>query len=112
MPEAYAGNLLSWMEQVLIIASLGSLLLIVFRIRHPRTQLAYCHILLAVCLALPFIQPWRHPVVPVKLVRTFLQVNRPDAVAPVDPPARSPTTAAAPISRKRVVAPPPEPPPF
>jgi hypothetical protein len=41
-------NLASWVVQVLVIASLGALLPVLFRIRHPRTQLAYTHFILAV----------------------------------------------------------------
>ena len=53
-------NLASWVAQVFVIASLGALLPVVFRIRHPRTQLAYSHFVLAVCVFLPLIQPWNH----------------------------------------------------
>jgi beta-lactamase regulating signal transducer with metallopeptidase domain len=56
-------NLQSWALQVFVIASIGAVLPLVFRIRHPRSQLAYCHLLLAACLFLPFIQPWQHPTV-------------------------------------------------
>jgi beta-lactamase regulating signal transducer with metallopeptidase domain len=56
-----AGNVLAWMEQAFLLASVGSLLPIAFRIAHPWTKLAYCHALLAVCLLLPWMQPWRHP---------------------------------------------------
>jgi beta-lactamase regulating signal transducer with metallopeptidase domain len=63
MIELSAGNILAWMEQAFLLASAGSLLLMIFRIRHAPTKLAYCHGLLAVCLALPLLQPWRHPVV-------------------------------------------------
>lgn len=59
-----AGNLLAWMEQAFLLASIGSLLLLLFRIRHPWTKLGYCHTLLLVCLALPWIQPWRHEAAP------------------------------------------------
>ena len=45
-------NLLAWMEQVIAIALAGALLPVVFQVRHPRTQLAYCHLILAVCLLL------------------------------------------------------------
>ena len=55
-----AGNLLAWIVQTLIVAMAAALLPIVFRIRHPRTQLYYCHAVLALCLALPLIQPWRN----------------------------------------------------
>ena len=55
-----SSNLVSWVVQVFAIASLGAFLPLVFRIRHPRTQLAYSHLVLAVCLVLPLIQPWQH----------------------------------------------------
>ena len=55
-----AGNVTSWLAQVFVIASLGALLPLLFRIRHPRTQLAYNHLVLAACLLLPLMQPW-HP---------------------------------------------------
>lgn len=56
-------NLLAWMLQVLVLASLAALLPLMLRIRHPRTQLAWCHVALLVCLLLPLLQRWRHPVV-------------------------------------------------
>ena len=62
MPQLSLGNLLAWMEQAFLLASAGSLLLMIFRIRHPRTKLAYCHSLLVICLLLP-LQPWKHPVI-------------------------------------------------
>jgi beta-lactamase regulating signal transducer with metallopeptidase domain len=60
-----SANLLAWMEQALLVALAGSLSLRVLRVRQPRTQLAFCHALLAICLLLPFLQPWRHPVMDV-----------------------------------------------
>ncbi len=63
MLEPSLSNLISWTEQVFVIAMLGWLLPILFRIRHPRTQLAYCHAVLALCLILPLVEPWRHPVI-------------------------------------------------
>jgi beta-lactamase regulating signal transducer with metallopeptidase domain len=60
-----SGNFVAWMVQAFILVSGGSLLLRLFRVRHPRTELAFCHALLAVCLLLPLLQPWRHPVVEV-----------------------------------------------
>jgi BlaR1 peptidase M56 len=60
MQDWSPGNLLAWMEQAFLLASLGSLLLAVFRIRHPGTRLAFCHALLVVCLLLPWLQPWKH----------------------------------------------------
>ena len=52
-------NLASWFAQVFVMGSFGALLPLLFRIRHPGTQLAYNHLVLAVCLVLPLIQPWR-----------------------------------------------------
>jgi len=57
-------NLIHWMEQALILASVGALLPVLLRVRHPRTLLIYFHLLLAVCLLLPLLQPWRHPSTP------------------------------------------------
>ena len=62
MPGAAGGNWLSWTEQVLIVASLASFLPAVLRLRHPQTQLAFYHAVLVLCLLLPLVQPWRHPV--------------------------------------------------
>ena len=56
-------NLLPWIGQITAIALVAAVLPAVFQVRHPRTQLAYCHLMLAVCLLLPFLEPWRHPVV-------------------------------------------------
>jgi protein TonB len=55
-------NLASWVAQVFVIATVGASLPVLFRIRHPRTQLAYTHFVLAVCVFIPLIQPWRHAI--------------------------------------------------
>jgi hypothetical protein len=54
------GNLQSWMEQTLVIASIGAVLPKLLRIQHPRTQVLYGQSVLVVCLLLPILQPWRH----------------------------------------------------
>lgn len=59
MPDFSAGNFVAWMEQAFLLASAGALLPLMFRIREPRGKLIYCHALLAVILALPWIQPAR-----------------------------------------------------
>jgi hypothetical protein len=59
MPGPLAENLVRWAEQALLVASVGALLPKIFHLRHPRTQLVYGHVVLAVCLLLPFLQPWR-----------------------------------------------------
>ncbi|HLJ49005.1 MAG TPA: M56 family metallopeptidase [Bryobacteraceae bacterium] len=63
MPTFFAANLWSWMEQTFLIATLGAVLPVVLRLRHPRTQLIYHHALLVVCLLLPLIEPWRHTMI-------------------------------------------------
>jgi beta-lactamase regulating signal transducer with metallopeptidase domain len=60
IPGLELENLRSWMEQTLVVASIGAALPALFRIQHPRTQLVYGHAILAICLLLPLLQPWRH----------------------------------------------------
>src|SRR5262245_35802610 len=69
-------NLLSWAAQVVLVASLAAILPIAFRIRHPQWHLAYCQLVLALCLVLPLVQPWRHPLI---AVRADVQNIRPAA---------------------------------
>ena len=64
MAGADVANVQSWIEQTLIIASIGAVLPKLFRLQHPRTQVVYGHVLLALCLLLPLLQPWRHRLVP------------------------------------------------
>src|SRR5436190_2971147 len=56
-------NMLSWLVQVSVIATGGALLPALLRIRHPKSQLAYYHAILLLCLAFPLIQPLQHPLV-------------------------------------------------
>ncbi|HJT86798.1 MAG TPA: M56 family metallopeptidase, partial [Bryobacteraceae bacterium] len=56
-------NVEAWIAQSLLVAFVGALLPVLFRIRHPRTQLAYCHLVVAICFVLPLIQPWKHPLI-------------------------------------------------
>src|SRR5262245_55003644 len=55
-------NLLSWFVQVSILAFAAALLPMLLRLRHPKSQLAYYHIVLAICFAIPLIQNWEHPI--------------------------------------------------
>jgi len=61
MATLFLDNLLHWTGQVMVVGALGLILPLILRLRHPRSQLLYCHFLLAVCVLLPLIQPWRHP---------------------------------------------------
>src|SRR5436190_16236057 len=54
-------NILTWVIHTSVIALLGVVFTLLFRIRHPRTQLTYLHALLVACICLPLIEPWYHP---------------------------------------------------
>lgn len=69
-------NLTSWFIQVSILAFAAVLLPMLLRIRHPKSQLAYYHIVLLMCFAIPFVQPWHNPI--------LLVTN---SVAPAEVPA-------------------------
>jgi hypothetical protein len=56
-------NLISWLVQVFVVACLGAALPLLYRIRHPKTQLAFYHSILAICILLPLIEPWQHPLI-------------------------------------------------
>ncbi len=85
-------NLLAWMLQVLVFASLAALLPLIFRIRHPRTHLAYCHLALIVCVLLPLLQRWSHPVIVTGRQTPPAFQPPPAAIAAIvgRPPARAP----------------------
>ncbi len=105
MPQWSADNLLAWMEQAFVLASAGSLLLMVFRIRHARTKLAYCHALLALCLLLPLLQPWKHPVVVREIPSTADAAPAFEAASTARPAAAG---TAAPLPASIVATPPPK----
>jgi len=54
-------NLIPWSIQISVVAALGAGLPRLFKVRHPKTQLAFLHFILAVCILLPFVEPWQHP---------------------------------------------------
>ena len=62
MTSWWLGNLFDYSLQVLLLITAGSLLAAVFRLREPRVRLAYRQTLLACCLLLPLVQPWRKSV--------------------------------------------------
>lgn len=101
MFEQYGANIIAWMAQSLILASAGALLPLFFGIRHPRTQLAYCHALTAVCLVWPLIAPRQHPVITIH--RTYeeprSQTSR-RVILPAEAPAPSRSAPPATQSRK------------
>ena len=59
MTSWWLGNLFDYSLQVILLITAGSLLGAVFQLREPRVRLAYRQTLLACCLLLPLVQPWR-----------------------------------------------------
>jgi TonB family protein len=60
--KIYWFNLAAWCIQVVIVAAAGAALPVLFRVKAPRAKLWYWQALLAVCLALPLVEPWAKPV--------------------------------------------------
>ncbi|HLY19961.1 MAG TPA: M56 family metallopeptidase [Bryobacteraceae bacterium] len=58
-PAHWLSNLAAWSAQAAILVAVGSLAAWIFRLRAPRVRLAYGHALLAACLLLPAVEPWR-----------------------------------------------------
>jgi protein TonB len=56
-------NLLSYALQIAAVAAAGACIPYILRIRMPRARLLFWQVLLAACLALPWVRPWRHEVV-------------------------------------------------
>ncbi len=106
-------NLLAWMAQTILLASTGAVLPVLFRLRHPRTQVVYCHLVLGACLLLPWLEPRQHPHVPApppspaKTTRSD-QPTAPAAIPgptprnPISESARSAPTASIPAPRPSV----------
>lgn len=55
----WLGNLAAWSAQTAALIAAGSLAAWAFHLRVPRIRLAYWQALLAVCLLLPAVEPWR-----------------------------------------------------
>jgi TonB family protein len=60
-PPLWFANFLSYCLQVILLVLVGTALPALFRLRAPRVLLAYWQGLLAICLVLPVLQPWRLP---------------------------------------------------
>lgn len=63
-------NLIAYSLQIAILASAGTLLAHVFRLRVPRVSLIYWQALLLACLLLPALQNWKHAVIVQERVET------------------------------------------
>ena len=52
-------NFLAWFVQVLVVVAVSAALPFVFGLKAPKLRLAFWYLLLAACVALPLVQPWR-----------------------------------------------------
>ncbi len=59
-------NFAAWCVQVAAVVALGSLAPWLFGLKKPNVRLWYWHVLLAVCLILPLVEPWRPAAVVVR----------------------------------------------
>jgi TonB family protein len=58
----WLNNLIAYSLQIAILAAAGTLLAYLFRLRLPRVAHIYWQALLFICLMVPFLQRWEHPV--------------------------------------------------
>ena len=59
----WISNLMAYSLQIAILAVAGTMLAYLFRLKLPRLTLIFWQILLLVCLIVPVLQPWNHPIV-------------------------------------------------
>lgn len=78
-------NFLAWYFQIGLAVIAGALLPLAFRLRAPKPQLIFWHMLLIVCVALPMVQPWRPQ--PIDMSSNISISTGPLEVKPVDPNA-------------------------
>ena len=60
-PQMWLENLTAYSLQIALLILAGSALVLVFRLRVPGVLLVFWQTLLAACLVLPALQPWRRP---------------------------------------------------
>jgi TonB family protein len=85
----WLGNLAAWSAQAAAIIAAGGITAWVFQVRVPRIRLAYWQALLALCLLLPVVEPWRSPAdAHVEFTTTEARPVQPDRVRTHFPPWR------------------------
>src|SRR5580658_2359115 len=92
----FTGNMLAWMAQSCVFASIAALLPLLFRVRHPETRVVYGHTVIVVCVLLPLLQPWKHD----PAARQFAAGSTIAALPPAatsDPKAASPPIFTVPL---------------
>ena len=86
-------NLVAYSMQIGLLVGLAAFLPAALRLRLPASRLAYWHFLLAACLLLPAVRPWKQAVL------TLTAYVPPAITAPVPPlPAPQPTLPPAEIA--------------
>ena len=74
-------DLVNYSAQIAVVIAVGSLAPLLLRLRRPDAMLVYRQLLLAACLLLPLLQPWRRPAVApsgeVLVVTTIISVATP-----------------------------------
>ena len=86
-------NLVAYSMQIGLLVGLAAFLPTALRLRLPASRLAYWHFLLAACLLLPAVRPWKQAVL------TLTTYVPPAITAPVPPlPAPQPTLPPAEIA--------------
>jgi protein TonB len=114
---AFLSNLFAWACQVAIITAIAALLLRVLRIDAPTIRYACWRLVLAVCVALPLLQPWkvivpaieRDAAVPLEASRQLGTVSnagpipRPSTTLPAVPPVSWPALAGVALVAGAVV---------
>jgi beta-lactamase regulating signal transducer with metallopeptidase domain len=109
IPASLLDNLLPWVIQISLVSLLGTALPLVLGVRHPRTQLVYGYLVLALCLLLPFLQPRVESTRQVAATEGASVV--PAELATAESPAESPRASQASTrkpSNPRTVTPGPE----
>jgi beta-lactamase regulating signal transducer with metallopeptidase domain len=88
-------NLLFWSAQVTLLVLSGGLLVRALQLRHPRILLVLWRSLIALCLLLPFLQPWHSPVniSPTAISNDFPAAPLPPPSTPLTPHWHFPSTA-------------------
>ena len=78
-PQLVWDNLVAYSMQIGLLVGLAAFVPAALRLKLPATRLAYWHILMAACLLLPAVRPWKQAVL---TLTTFV----PRAIAPLTPP--------------------------
>src|SRR6266571_676067 len=85
-------NLVAYSMQIGLLVGLAALVPALLRLKAPHAKLAYLHILLAACMLLPAIRPWK---------REVLTVSRPVLTTIADLPSM-PDMPSTPLSTAEI----------